>query len=318
MIFKKEDFPAVIQQFCEDRSGKAVAVKHLGGGSYGLVYEVTYGYGKTEIIKVFYIEGTARAETAMRSEADALRLLRNASPVKVPEVFYVHSADEQCPLPFIAMERIDGVPAGGRGFLYKSRKKRKTFAKSFTDALGQIHETTHKTFGFVHTQERFDTWQAFYKKHALAVYEKAKAFREDGKLDNKIFVLLEKGIQNFDCIFSEKVEKASLIHGDFYVMNLLVNKKTLAPVGIIDPFLSMWGDREYDLFALNAMTGARLKLFETYKKKFKTTRKVELKSAFYALVFEVFHHLNLGWCTPSIYKGLAKRLKRQYRKFGIR
>jgi fructosamine-3-kinase len=233
----------------------------------------------------------------------------------------MHRADEQYPVDVLCMERIAGVNAGNPRFLLKSKRKRKFFTETVINALGKIHETTNDKFGFIDgtgTEKRFDTWQEFYQTIAFDVYEKAKVFYKGGKLSRKIFELLEKGIENIDFIIGEKVEKACLLHGDLNIFNIMADKKTFAPTGIIDPFNSMWGDKEYDLFQLNALTGVRYHLFNTYIHKYGGTKRAALKCAFYALVNEILCHIKSGWSSKVLYFLIAKRIKKQYKIHGIR
>ena len=316
VTFEKENLLPFVKLLAESKSGAVVRVKCLGGGSFGLAFEVEHASGNVKIVKAFKIADMLNAE------AEALRLLRQASPLSVPEVFYTHSASEEIPINALCMERIRGVNAlSSLRFPFLGRRKRANFAETITDALIKIHGASRDKFGFVggaEAAEQFDTWQEFYKKLANDTFEKAKGFCSVGWLDKAIFSLLEIGMEKFDYIFADKVEKASLLHGDLNVLNIMVDKKTFAPTGIIDPFNSMWGDREYDLFQLNAITGQRYKLYDTYKRKSKCSERVDLKCAFYALVNECLCHMKSGHCPPFAYSGISKRLTEQYQKHGIK
>jgi fructosamine-3-kinase len=316
--FEKEKLLPVVKELVQAKHGATPkSVKNLGGGGFGLTYEIIYNDGKTEILKVFKIGGMLQAE------AEALRLLKQASPIKVPEVYYTHEADDKFPVNAMAMERIDGISAQSLPF-FLSAKKRRIIAEKIISALAEIHETTASRYGYIDKTERFDTWQEFYKVILFDVYERAKVFfkQNENKLSGKVLTLLETGVKNIDYILADKVEKPSLLHGDLWIANIIFNEKTYEPAGILDPLFPMWGDKEFDLFPLNAPWGTRFKLYKTYKRKYKTSQRVDLKTAFYYLVNEVLCRLQTGgWSGgggDSFYKILIKRLEKEYKKHGIR
>ncbi|MDR3217190.1 MAG: fructosamine kinase family protein [Clostridiaceae bacterium] len=316
--FEKEGLLPVIQELGQAKHGTTVkSLKSVGGGGFGLVYELVYDDGKAEILKAFKVGDMLQAEAA------ALRLLRQASPLKVPEVYYTHGADDKFPVNAMAMERIDGVSAQDLPF-FLSAKKRRLISETVISALAKIHETTADKYGYVDGTESFDTWQEFYKAVLFDVYERAKPFCKENvsPLNDKIIAVLEIGIKNIDYILADKVKKPSLLHGDLWIANIMVDAKTFEPTGILDPLHSMWGDKEFDLFPLNAPWGRRFKLYETYKKRYETSARVDLKTAFYYFVNEVLCRLQSGsWSGGggnSFYKLLIKCLENEYQKHGIK
>jgi fructosamine-3-kinase len=223
----------------------------------------------------------------------------------------------------MAMELIDGINATtSKFFNFSSVKKRKFFTNTVVDALAKIHQTTSDKYGFIGKTERFDTWQEFYKTMLLDVYERTKLFcsKNASGLNDNIIALLETSIRNIDYILSDEVEKPSLLHGDLWVANIMVDEKTFAPTGIIDPLHPMWGDKEFDLFPLNATWGKRFKLYKTYKAKYKTSTNVDLKTALYYFVNEVLCGLELNtWygSGDAFYNMLMKQLKKQLKKHNL-
>ena len=134
--FEKESLQPVIEKLGAYKRGAEVkSIKCLGGGAYGLVFELEYNDGGVEILKAFKIA------SMLGSEAEALRLLREVSPLKVPKVFYTHQADEQFPIDMLAMEKIEGVNALSCFLKMYSKKQKKHFAKTVTDALFKIQQT---------------------------------------------------------------------------------------------------------------------------------------------------------------------------------
>ncbi|MDR3292995.1 MAG: phosphotransferase [Clostridiales bacterium] len=297
-----------IKQRMERLRGLTVTeIKYLGGGSYGFAFFVTYEDGRVEVVKGFRVAGMNR------EEACALELLRKASPLKVPEVYDVLDIADGCPVELLAMERIDGVNALSSAlFILKSRKKKRRFADTVTDALEKIHETKGTAYGFLNGKG-YSTWREFYTTEILSpTYAAAKALACEGKLKASIMSELERGIGKLDGILSEEPVFPVLLHGDLNVLNIMTDKVSFVPTGIIDPFNAMWGDKEYDLFQLNSLTGPYYRLFDTYLKKFKTSPTVRAKCAFYALVNEILCYAKSGWKSNAMFRRIVKKCKRTF------
>jgi fructosamine-3-kinase len=275
-----------------------------------VTFEVEYLCGSVEIVKV------CRMAEVLQNEVIALELMR-ASPctLTVPEVFWQHYDNE---INAFAMQKIDGVNANNLPF-FLSRVKKKQIAELTVHALNQIHSVTQNQFGYVDKTERYDTWQQFYKVILSDVCKRGQSFFEQNpsKYGKKALKLLKNALKHFDYIFSEAVLQASLLHGDLWIANIMVDKKTYLPTGIIDPLHSMWGDREFDLFPLNAPWGKRLKLYKTYKAKYLTSKNVDLKCAVYYLANEVLCRLQAGsWDGgggDKFYKMLTSQLEKQFK-----
>lgn len=313
--FNKESVSAMVMNLASIKNGEPVkSIRYIGGGGFGLVYEVAFESGKVQVMKAF------KVTESMEVEAQALKELRRACPLTIPEVYYTHIADEGCSFDVIAMESIQGENAA-KVKLPLLIKKRKHFTDVLINAVGKMHEyDCGSQYGFIGSNERFDSWQEFYKDFLLKVFDRAKEFfQDDSRLNRRIYGLLELGVKNIDYILSEPVEKPSLVHGDIWLPNVMVNRRTFEPVGIIDPLNAMWGDKEYDLFPLNAPVKRSLRLYQAYKDRFRTSEKVDLKVAFYALVSEVSCNIRSQERTGKMfYHYLIKRLEKQYKIHGIK
>jgi aminoglycoside phosphotransferase (APT) family kinase protein len=293
----------------ELKYGKPIInIECLGGGSYGLAFKAGYSDGHIEVVKAFKVAGMGK------DEADALRLLRTASPIKIPEVFYLHYADDELPFDALGMEYIEGVNVlSHSGFLFKSRRVKRRFADAIADALGEIHSKIGNGYGFINGKKN-ETWYEFYSDFFNQIFFEAKALKDTKKLSPRLFEYLSVAADNFDYIFDKEPENPVLLHGDLNVMNIMADKRALTVTGIIDPFNSMWGDREYDLFQLKSLTGPFFGLYEAYQKKFKTSEKCNLKCAVYALANEIHCYAKSGWKSDSLNAILAKRAAREYGK----
>lgn len=308
--FTKKNISSIIKCFVKKEKDETVKnIKYIGGGGFGLVFEVVYESGQIQIFKAF------KVNESMRAEAQALTELRKYSLLAIPQVYYTISTEEKYPVDIMVMEKIPGKSAA-KVHLPFSSKKCKRFSSILINSVGKMHEYPCGTqYGFLGSDKKYDSWKNFYKDFLSNVIINAKEFCFDkSRQSKKIYCLLKKGLDNIDYILSEPVKKPSLVHGDIWLPNIMVDIKTFIPTGIIDPLNSMWGDKEYDLFPLSAPLKKRLKLYQTYKRKFETSKKVDLKIALYALASEVSCNIKSGNRTGKFYYNfLIKRLENQFK-----
>ncbi len=281
------------------------SVKYVGGGSFGFVYKAEIDHAPYTVIMK-----ACRTKGICAREANELRRLGEDSVVKVPKVYFTFTATQEIPIDFICMEFVEGTNCfTDFGKLLNSRKTKARFADEVTSAIRHWHEQTNDKFGLL-DHAVYDEWLDFYRPFAEEILEEAKKLESENKLEKNVVVSMERAWAAFSFIFSEKVERACLIHGDLNVMNVMTDKH-LNITAIIDPLESKWADVEYELFQLRNLTGDRFGLYETYKKKYPVSEKCDLKTAFYALYHEVYAYLRSGVKVDFILKPLVKRMNRE-------
>ena len=291
---------------------KVNSIQFIGGGSFGYVY-------KADIDKEPYtvIMKACRTEGMCEREASELALLGADSLIQVPKVFFTYLATEEIPMDFIGMEMVEGTNCfTDFAKLLNSKKAKEKFADEITTIIHHWHERTNDKFGLIGNAV-YDEWLDFYKPFAYEVLECARDLAKSGKLEKKVIDTMEKAWEAFDYIFSEKVETASLIHGDLNVMNILSDKH-LKPLAVIDPLESKWADKEYELFQLRNLTGERFGLYDTYKAKYPVSEKCDIKTAFYALYNEVYVYIISGIKVNFILKPIVKRMNKELKKMKTR
>ena len=133
----------------------------------------------------------------------------------------------------------------------------------------------------------------------------AKMLHNDGQIRDQVLDVVNEAVENFDKIFYLTITESSLIHGDYNMWNIMIDKKNSKVTAIIDPCGCMWADSEYDLYQLNNANGKHLKLFETYAKKKRLSENCYQKMAFYELFTEIEHYHNSGY--PVIQKLIKKQ-----------
>ena len=278
------------------------SVKYMGGGSFGCVFKLDIDKPPyTVVMKACLVSGMNKRE------ANDTTLLGDGCPIKMPGIYFTFDADNDIPVDFICMEFIKGKDTFTNHFLLlKSKNKKQKFANEVTSAMNFWHSKTNAKFGDT-DNAIYDSWLDYYKPFAFDILINAEKLAKENKLEKNVLDTMKRAWNNFSYIFSEKVEKPALIHGDLNVMNIM-SDNNLNPVAIIDPLNSKWADKEYDLFQLRNLTGDKFNLYETYKAKYKVSEKCDIKCAFYALYNEVYCYITSGNKYNFILKPLVKRM----------
>ena len=285
-------------------------IKYLGGGSFGFVFKADIDSEPFSIIMK-----ACRTEGICGREASELTLLGADSLIRIPKVYFTFSADGDIPIDFIGMEPVEGTNCFTDFLkLLNSRKAKKRFADEITAVIHHWHERTNDKFGLIGNAV-YDEWLDYYKPFAADILDCARELANNGKLEKSVLAAMERAWSAFDYIFSEKVETASLIHGDMNVMNIMSDRR-LHPTAVIDPLESKWADKEYELFQLRNLTGDRFGLYETYKAKYSVSEKCDIKTAFYALYHEVYVFIISGTKIKSVLMPLVKRMNSELDKCG--
>lgn len=286
-------------------------VKYVGGGSFGYVYITDVPVAPYKLIVK-----ACRLSGMYKCEANALRTLGDDTLIHIPTVYFTFEANDDVPMDFIVEEFIEGTDCfTDFRKIFLSKRKKKRFANNIADALAHWHSITNDKFGSLDNPE-YDNWLDFYKPFAGDVLNTAEKMYNEGKINHKTINTMQVAWNNFDYIFSESIEHASLIHGDLNVMNVMSDDK-LNITAIIDPLDCKWADKEFDLFQLRNLSGDFFNLYNTYKAKYPVSKNVDLKCAFYAVYHEVYCFISSGRHTEIILKTAVNRLIRELKKAGL-
>lgn len=306
---EKEDAIGYAKKVVFEQMGRTAArVKYLGGGSFGMAFEVESDDGEQVVVKFL------RASNMLEKEIFDLKLLYDSSPIRFPKVIFSRKADDAIPADCYAMDKIEGSTAFSSYIarLLMSKRKKQAFADKVTTALHAIHCHTNDKFGDTLCPD-CDNWLDFYKPFAGAVMDKAQELSKSGEISEKIVSVMQEAWSKFDVIFSEDVIEACLIHGDLNLANIMVDDN-FEISGFIDPLNSAYADKEYDLFQFDNLFGKSFKLRKTYIKKYGASNNCDVKCAFYGLWNEVYCYIKSGMLFGMIMNPLVKNMKKQLKR----
>ena len=289
----------------KNSENSVVNVSQLGNGASGSVYRVTYDNEHSIAVKI------SKHPELMKKEFDMLLLLKEKTESKIPEVYFF---DEVEGYGIIAMEYINGISGTDKALKFSFKKKH--LAESIVNNLITIQQAHNDKFG-PFDNAVYDTWQEYYKQFADEIYVFSKQMHSENRLDDVVLNAVGLSYENFDKIFEDEIKPPTLIHGDYWMPNFIIDKKSKELLSVVDPFNVMWADPEYELFAITVGYGKKLRLYELYKSKVNVSKHCDIKLEMYALYSELLWYKKLGSITHSYLKMRSKRLIKQLKNKGI-
>lgn len=278
----------------------------LGNGASGSVYRVVCNRRTQEIaVKI------SQHPELMKQEFEMLSFLKNNTSSKIPDVYYFDNSEGTA---IIAMQYINGISGTDKAIKFSLKKKH--LAESIVNNLLVIQRAKNDRFG-PYDNAVYDTWQEYYKSFATEIYEFSLHMHSENKLDGTVMEAVALSFENFDKIFCDKISPPTLIHGDYWLPNFIIDKKSMELLSVVDPFNVMWADLEYELFAMTVGYGKKLRLYEIYKSKVNVSKYCDIKLEMYALYSELLWYKKLGKVTHSYLKFRAKRLLKEMKKHKI-
>jgi len=287
----------------------AERVTPLGEGFYGKVYLAESAGGDRVVIKA-----SKRAGLAER-EARNLDILRSCCSLKVPRIHGCVAAKENCPAELILMEYIEGI--NGAALADADEPARSKGADRLIEVLGELHSRTRDTFGFPGGPD-YLYWRDFYFSRIQDVSRRLQIGSSGCSLPPGMERIARLSYEQYDRIFRGPVNSAVLIHGDFNLWNVLLDRKTLEPSGLIDSMSLCWADRDLELFQLANAGGFRASLLGKYIRQYGSPEDLALKLAFYHFWDDLFHTLHAGWYDQAVYEKTGARLRNQMIRHGLR
>ncbi|MBK7407523.1 MAG: fructosamine kinase family protein [Saprospirales bacterium] len=215
----------------------------------------------------------------METEAQGLDLLRDHSPIRIPDVLSQGSSDGYA---YLLLE------------YYEPGWANEAFWESFGAGLAQLHRNSAPQFGlhfdnFIGNLPQsngfMDNWTDFYRDRRLA--PQARLAHSKGLLHSSDLDQLERLYNRLPELMP--VEAPALIHGDLWSGNYLVSKAQ-DPV-LIDPSVS-FAHREMDLAMSRLFSGFDWRFYRSYEAAFPLSPGFEARLPIYQLYY-LLVHLNL-------------------------
>ncbi len=261
----------------KELNSKIIDSQSLSGGCISNAYKIKTGIGK-----IYFLKYNSSVNSDMFiKEAHGLQELNKADVIKIPDVI-CYGED------YILLEQIE---AGN---------KQKNFSEDFGRKFALLHKFTGKYYGFyednyigsnpqlnISKENEKQDWANFYfnKRILFQLHLAEETGNSTSELQKSIAVLENK----IDEIVVDNGENPSLLHGDLWGGNYLINEKGFAC--LIDPAV-YYGNREADLAMTKLFGGFDLRFYEAYNEAFPLPDGYEYRENIYKL-YHVLNHLNL-------------------------
>ena len=267
-----------IQHACLAILGKEVSIqsiKTIGGGSISNSLGLRTNHGS------FFLKmnNSKHAPVMFESELDGLEVLAKSSNFMIPKVF---GSIELSGTSYLLMELIE------------SGSRHNEFWDKLGKSLAGLHRNRAEQFG--HYRSNFigslpqlnnyiDTWSEFFISQRL---NPMLALARNEQLVDRSFV--KRFDQAMPALVNEMpIEPASLIHGDLWSGNLMVDNA--GNPTLIDPAV-YYGHREMDLAFSHMFGGFSVEFYESYDNAYPLEPGFETRIAIYNLYPQLVH-LNL-------------------------
>jgi len=253
------------------------SMESISGGCISESYKLETNSGETFFLKL----NKNNPKDMFVKEAHGLNELYKAKTIRVPQA--VHSDDS-----FILIEYI------------KPGNKSINFYRDFGRKFAEMHKYYGENFGFYEDnyigsniqvnlpgEAEKDNWVKFYfDKRILFQYKLAEKNGYSTKdLALKINLLEDK----IEKILSGSEEKPSLLHGDLWGGNYIVDEK--GDACLIDPAV-YYGNREADLAMTKLFGGFSSEFYSAYIESYPLLPGCDYRENIYKL-YHVLNHLNL-------------------------
>lgn len=292
-------------------SCKVLDCTKTGAGANGNVYKITIDAPPyTVAIK------SAKNGSMLIKERAYTDFILSKTDIPMPRTLFLKINSAENEKSYMCMEFLDGVNANDPMLLLRRRKAKARLRDSVIENLEKIQSIKGEKYGSFDSPE-FDDWHDYYRPFSEKVILFAEDEAKKGAINPYVADIMRKAFDNYDNVFSEPISKPTLTHGDFWLPNILVDRKSLNVTGVLDPFNSMWADSDYELFAIIAGRGNNYRIYETYKKLHNISDKCDLKLEYYALFSEMYWYSITHHKFDGFLKFKAQLLEKQLRRFKI-
>jgi len=279
------------------------SISPLGAGEYNAVFAASAN-GKDYVLKIAPTDDIpvlTYEKNMMDSEVHWYTVMREQSPIAVPEIYFSDFRKKLIPTKYFIMEKLQGQPLDK---IELSKEEKADSAAATARMAAQMHKIKNDRFGYIQNQMYDDWYQAI---HAMVSAVLADCARK-GKSSRR-------GEQLLACIDHHKsvLQKAEccMVNFDIWPSNIIAKRENGAlRYAWIDPERSYWGDPMVDFVCLEMMTplaGKKISL-AAYNKEtdcpVQLTREAEIRYAvaqgYLAVIMEVEKYFrytprHFGW-----------------------
>ena len=192
----------------EELYQKITSIISLGGGCIGNSLKIVTENGNQYFVKKY------ENSKMHLAEANGLNELRTANAIRIPRVLKVNDN-------FLFLEFIESVPPV------------KNFSEKFGRQFAQLHKSTGSQYGYFEDNyigstdqiniPQNDNWSEFFLENRL-MYQFRLAEKK-GYSNSRFKVGMKNIEKNIEKIIGDSVEKPTLLHGDLWGGNYIIDQR---------------------------------------------------------------------------------------------
>ena len=243
--------------------------QHISKGCYADIFLLTLDNDAQCVLKLFRFPGIAEREL------NSYEFIARYKALPMPKLL-CSNADKK----YVCMEYIKGCS------LSKITAPNDILAADVVECLMKCHRSGMDSSPV----EATAYWENEYGKRQAEILSRSRQLVTDGLLEQEVYNVFASSVSALPRVLGNSVQRLSLIHGDYTPWNIMVDPDTNTVVSVLDPYLSCFGDCEYDLMMMNKSNGKDLGLLKQYQEHIPPSLQFSRKIVYYNSWNELCHY----------------------------
>ena len=267
---------AILEQWLE-QPVSCKGIRRLHGGELHSVFALEFDRAPFKaVIKLRIPE-----DEDFQGERDRLDYLRMKG-VSVPEVYDVGGSCDPTQFSYIVLEHVPGSTLDAATLTVDERRD---VERMLAEDVLKLHSNTRETFGDIDDIPGTMQWKDIVVPRLIDMRDEMQ-----GSLPADVLSQITVAVDAAADIFSESQSAPTLIHGDLWAGNIMVDKKDgqWQLSGFIDPG-TQYADVEHELAYLQCFDTVGKAFFEAYSAKTPMRPGSELRKLYYWLNTQMIH-----------------------------
>lgn len=226
---------------------KITGIEQFNDGWFNSIYSISFEIGEEVVLKVSPqsdIKVLSYEKDIMNTEVQIMWLLREATDIPVPQVYYYDKSRTLIGSEYYFMEKIKGVSFGKvKSQLSEEQKKR--IEKELGNYNRKMNEIKRDKFGSIAVEEKRGTsWSEVFLGMLKDVLKDGKEYKVQLPFE---YNYIEDLFEQRKFLF-EAVSEPCLVHWDLHDGNVFINESFDKITGIIDFERAFYGDPLLEIY----------------------------------------------------------------------
>jgi aminoglycoside phosphotransferase (APT) family kinase protein len=286
---------------------RLVSQRLVGEGAFGVVHMAAIDRSPHRVIvKVQKFGGW------VAHERRSLEALRRALPVPVPEVYHCEPANDASPGDALVLEYLPDVTGKAIGEPARlDDETRGTVREAVVEVLLALRSVRSERGNGQLDGPFHGRWWDAYAPRLRAVHAFLQRDRVRGAgLDPFVTAVADRSLRLGERVLCDRLDAATLMHGDLCLGNILFDPRTLRITGVIDLLDTAWVDPELDLVHLTKSGGHHFRFVEAYAEACGADERLRLRCWFHTFWTWLSYYARIDLRAMDWYVTCAKRLAR--------